>query len=170
MFRKLSLATAAAAATLTMVPAAAEASHRSGYQDSGRYQQNYRGGDRYGRYDSRYYGRSNVRYNGRRCKGTTGTIVGGVAGALLGREVTRDRYRGRSGTTGAILGGAFAPTIAEALVKATGSTMSVTWYLAGMVVLGAVATLLLRDRSGIPLGPDHEAEQEVSPVRGLSKV
>ena len=56
MFRKLSLATAAAAATLTMVPAAAEASHRDGYYDSGRYQQSYRG-DRYGRYDSRYYGR-----------------------------------------------------------------------------------------------------------------
>jgi len=71
---------------------------------------------------------------------------------------------------GAILGGAFAPTIAEALVRETGSTASVTWYLAGMVVLGAIATLVLRDRSGIPLGPDHEAEQAVSPVRGLSKV
>lgn len=71
---------------------------------------------------------------------------------------------------GAILGGAFAPTIAEALVKATGSTMSVTWYLAGMTVVGLLATLLLRDRSGIPLGPDHEAEQAASPIRGLSKV
>ena len=71
---------------------------------------------------------------------------------------------------GAILGGAFAPTIAEALVKATGTTMSVTWYLAGMTVVGLVATLLLRDRSGIPLGPDHEAEQEVSPIRGFANV
>ncbi|KQM40079.1 MFS transporter [Microbacterium sp. Leaf203] len=71
---------------------------------------------------------------------------------------------------GAILGGAFAPTIATALVDATGTTVSVTVYLAIMAVLGLVATLLLRDRSGIPLGPDHEAEQEVSPVRGLSKV
>lgn len=71
---------------------------------------------------------------------------------------------------GAILGGAFAPTIAETLVKATGTTMSVTWYLAGMTVVGLVATLLLRDRSGIPLGPDHEAEQERSPIRGLAKV
>ncbi|MDQ1123045.1 MFS transporter [Microbacterium trichothecenolyticum] len=70
---------------------------------------------------------------------------------------------------GAILGGAFAPTIAQALVEATGTTMSVTWYLAGMTVLGLVATLLLRDRSGIPLGPDHEAEQAVSPIRGLSR-
>ncbi len=71
---------------------------------------------------------------------------------------------------GAILGGAFAPTIATALVQATGSTMAVTWYLAGMTVIGLIATLLLRDRSGIPLGPDHEAEQSVSPIYGMSKV
>jgi MFS family permease len=70
---------------------------------------------------------------------------------------------------GAILGGAFAPTIATALVQATGSTLSVTWYLAGMTVVGLIATLLLRDRSGIPLGPDHEAEQSVSPIYGLAK-
>jgi MFS family permease len=67
---------------------------------------------------------------------------------------------------GAILGGAFAPAIAQALVQATGSTVSVTWYLVGMTLLGFVATLLLRDRTGIPLGPDHEAEQSVSPIRG----
>ncbi len=70
---------------------------------------------------------------------------------------------------GAILGGAFAPTIAQAIVQATGSATGVTWYLAGMTVLGLVATLLLRDRSGIPLGPDHEAEQAVSPLYGMSK-
>jgi len=70
---------------------------------------------------------------------------------------------------GAILGGAFAPTIAQALVDATGGTTAVTVYLAGMTVIGFLATLLLRDRSGIPLGPDHEAEQSVSPVRGLQR-
>lgn len=70
---------------------------------------------------------------------------------------------------GAILGGAFAPTIAQAIVQATGSTTGVTWYLAGMTLLGLIATLLLRDRSGIPLGPDHEPEQTVSPIRGLSR-
>ena len=70
---------------------------------------------------------------------------------------------------GAILGGAFAPTIATALVQATGSTMAVTWYLAGMTVVGLIATLLLRDRSGIPLGPDSEAEQSVSPIYGMAK-
>ncbi|PRB07661.1 MFS transporter [Microbacterium sp. MYb64] len=70
---------------------------------------------------------------------------------------------------GAILGGAFAPTIAQWLVQTTGSTMAVTWYLAGMTVIGLIATLLLRDRSGIPLGPEAEAEQAVSPIRGLSR-
>ena len=70
---------------------------------------------------------------------------------------------------GAILGGAFAPTIAQALVQATGSTTSVTIYLAAMTVIGLLATLLLRDRSGIPLGPDHEEEQSTSAVRGLHR-
>ena len=70
---------------------------------------------------------------------------------------------------GAIAGGAFAPTIATALVAATGSTDAVTWYLAGMTLIGLIATLLLRDRSGIPLGPDHEAEQAVSPIHGVAK-
>ncbi|KAA9089715.1 MFS transporter [Microbacterium radiodurans] len=70
---------------------------------------------------------------------------------------------------GAILGGAFAPTIAQAIVQTTGSTTGVTWYLTGMVLLGLIATLLLRDRSGIPLGPDHEAEQAVSPLVGARR-
>ncbi|WP_295010311.1 MFS transporter [uncultured Microbacterium sp.] len=70
---------------------------------------------------------------------------------------------------GAILGGAFAPTIAQTLVQATGSTQAVTWYLAGMTVLGLIATLLLRDRSGIPLGPEAEEEQAKSPIYGLSR-
>ena len=70
---------------------------------------------------------------------------------------------------GAILGGAFAPTIATALVQVTGTTWSVTLYLAGMTLVGLIATLLLRDRTGIPLGPDHEDEQAVSPIYGLAK-
>ncbi|WP_243230767.1 MFS transporter [Microbacterium sp. CIAB417] len=70
---------------------------------------------------------------------------------------------------GAIAGGAFAPTIAQWIVQVTGSTAGVTWYLAGMTLIGLAATLLLRDRSGIPLGPDHEQEQAVSPIYGLAK-
>ncbi|GAB6856825.1 MFS transporter [Microbacterium xylanilyticum] len=70
---------------------------------------------------------------------------------------------------GAILGGAFAPLIAQAIFQNTHSTVGITWYLAGMTVIGLLATLLLRDRSGMPLGPEAEAEQAVSPIRGLSK-
>ncbi|MFC7789796.1 MFS transporter [Microbacterium sp. MAHUQ-60] len=70
---------------------------------------------------------------------------------------------------GAIVGGAFSPMIAQAIFQATNSTTGITWYLAGMTVVGLIATLLLRDRTGIPLGPEHEEEQAKSPVHGLSK-
>ena len=71
------------------------------------------------------------------------------------------RYSGVSITyaIGAILGGAFAPTIAAWLVASTGTATSVAFYIAGVMVIAFIATLLLRDRTGIPLGPDHEAEQ-----------
>ncbi|MDN5654011.1 MAG: MFS transporter, partial [Kocuria sp.] len=65
---------------------------------------------------------------------------------------------------GAIVGGAFAPTIAQALLNATGSTQSIGIYLGIMVILGMVATLLLRDRTGIPLGHGSEEEQSRSPL------
>lgn len=70
---------------------------------------------------------------------------------------------------GSIVGGAFAPTVASLLLQSTGSTGSIVVYLSVMTALGLVATLLLRDRSGIPLGPDHEEEQARSPIYGLSK-
>ena len=54
-------------------------------------------------------------------------------------------------------------------MQATGSTWSVAFYLAGMTVLGLLATLLLRDRTGIPLGPDHEEEQAKSPIYGVAR-
>ncbi|MGB6907183.1 MAG: MFS transporter, partial [Methyloceanibacter sp.] len=61
------------------------------------------------------------------------------------------RYSGISISyaSGAILGGAFAPTIATALVQTTGSTTSVAIYLAIVTVIALIATLLLRDRTGI---------------------
>lgn len=68
---------------------------------------------------------------------------------------------------GAILGGAFAPTVAEWLVQATGGTGAVTAYLAIMTVVGFLATVAFRDRSGLPLGIDHEAEQARTPLRGV---
>ena len=96
MLKKFTLSAAATAAVLTAMPAAAQAQgyYRDGYRDS--YSQNYRG-DRYNRYDrgDRYYGRNyrSSRNQYRRCSGTTGTIVGGAAGALLGREVGKSSCR-----------------------------------------------------------------------------
>ncbi|QNQ89732.1 MFS transporter [Corynebacterium poyangense] len=79
------------------------------------------------------------------------------------------RFSGVSVTyaIGAILGGAFAPTIATALLQNTGTTSSITVYLVAMSALGLLAILLLRDRKGIPLGPEHEKLQRLSPVRGI---
>ena len=52
---------------------------------------------------------------------STGLIVGGAAGALLGREVGRSRdrygYRRGSGTTGAIVGGALGALIGKKVAK-----------------------------------------------------
>ena len=135
MLTKTALITAAAASALIALPTAAQA-QSYGYYDNNRYERPYRGDrsyqtdrygrtyDRYGRqiasrgdyydrnYDNRYYG-------DRRCSGTTGTIVGGVAGALLGREITRGggRYGGNSGTTGAIIGGALGALAGRAVDK-----------------------------------------------------
>ncbi len=60
---------------------------------------------------------------------------------------------------GAILGGAFAPMIAQMLLETTGSTTAISIYLLTASLLGGVATLCLRDRSGIALEADNEAEQ-----------
>ncbi len=72
---------------------------------------------------------------------------------------TRVRYSGAaiSYAIGAVLGGAFAPTIAEALQSSTGTVYSVCAYLAGMTVLGLIATFFVRDRRGVPLRTDGDA-------------
>jgi len=91
--RNLSMIAAATAMTAgsLAVAAPAEAHHR-GWHQRGYQSQRY--------YDNRYYGRSYQQPV--RCKsGTTGTIVGGAAGALLGREIAGRGDR----TLGAILGG-----------------------------------------------------------------
>jgi hypothetical protein len=112
MFKKIALSTAVAVAGLTAMPAAAEAQSRYGY--SSRYD-NYNQGQRYNRgyvrgYDQRYDRRyANQRYRsqrygnhyGQRCSnGSTGTILGAIAGGLLGREVAGRGDR----TVGAIVG------------------------------------------------------------------
>ncbi|WP_300973959.1 glycine zipper 2TM domain-containing protein [Sphingomonas sp. LHG3406-1] len=93
---------AASAASLLAIPAAAQAQY-------------YPGDPYYGRYDNRYDRGYNGRtYYGNRCSGTTGTVIGGVAGAVVGSQIaggrrTYDYYgnrRGGSSATGAIIGGA----------------------------------------------------------------
>lgn len=111
MFGKIALSAAAVLASLAMTPVAAEARHYDGYRGDGGYYQQVRGdrhyrdgrryrGDRYYRGDRgrRYYG------GGRgycRDKGNGGTVIGAIAGGLLGHEVA-----GRRGdqTLGAIIG------------------------------------------------------------------
>ncbi|MGP5580022.1 MFS transporter [Glutamicibacter arilaitensis] len=62
---------------------------------------------------------------------------------------------------GAIAGGAFAPTIAQALVQATGGTTAVAIYLLVVVTISFTAVSMIRDRSGIDLSFRNQAEQEV---------
>ena len=80
---------------------------RGGWHDGYRGDHYYRGGGYEGRryYDRRgYYGRS---YYGRgySCdRGTGGTIIGAIAGGLLGHEVAKGRSGRGDGTAGAIVG------------------------------------------------------------------
>ena len=60
---------------------------------------------------------------------------------------------------GSVLGGAFAPMIAAALVEATGTTFAVSGYLVSASIVGFICTFILRERKGIALGAEHEAEQ-----------
>ena len=68
---------------------------------------------------------------------------------------TRVRYRGAAiaYALGSVLGGAFAPTIAEALRTTTGTVYSIGGYLAGMTVIGLLASVFIPDRPGLPLNP-----------------
>ncbi|MES2157383.1 MAG: glycine zipper 2TM domain-containing protein [Pseudomonadota bacterium] len=114
------LAMGAASLVATATPAMAQGGYYRGYDrgyDRGDYYRGdrgyrgnrgdyYRGGDRY--YRNNGY-RNNGYRGGYRCRdnGTGGTIIGAIAGGLLGNEVGKGsgRYGRRGdGTTGAIIG------------------------------------------------------------------
>jgi hypothetical protein len=130
IIKSTALALAASGMAMTAVPAAAADFHHSGYseghsQDSWNRHRNrdrYRGGyESYGRGYEGYNDYNGNYYNGepvyrdtrvwrgndgrtycRKKDGTTGLIIGGAAGALLGREIDGGRNR----TLGTILGAA----------------------------------------------------------------
>ena len=121
MLKKITIGAILAASAMTAAPTAAVASH-DGYYDRGGYERSYRDDRRYNdrRYsDSRYYQgrtyRGDRQYRNRRCSGTTGTIVGGAGGALLGREIAGRGSR----TTGLILGGAVGALLGREVGKST---------------------------------------------------
>ena len=113
MLKKIIISTAVAASALTALPAAAEAQSRYGYSsryDNGYYNQGYGRSYQGQRYDRRYanqryynqrtYNGGYYNHYGQRCSGSTGTILGAIAGGLLGSSIA-----GRGDhTVGAILG------------------------------------------------------------------
>lgn len=124
--KKLSIALALAAMTAGAVaPAQAhDRGRHNGWYNQDRYEQRYDRYDRYNDYD-RYERDRDVRYqvdnryyrDDYRCQrsdGTTGTILGAIAGGLVGNSVA-----GRHGdrTTGTIIGGAIGAVAGRAIDK-----------------------------------------------------
>jgi hypothetical protein len=106
MLKKVTLATAGFLAAVTAIPTVADAHPRGrahGYYNNSAHARSYDNR----RYDRRYY------RSGRCRSGTTGAIVGGAAGALLGREIAGRGDR----TLGTILGGAAGALGGRALTR-----------------------------------------------------
>lgn len=108
--RKLILGIAAAAATLSLPAVPVMAKERT-YDRQGRYIQ-----PRAVRANDRVWRGNDGRYYCRRDNGTTGLIIGGAAGALLGREVDGGQHR----TLGTILGAAGGALLGRELDKSRG--------------------------------------------------
>lgn len=123
MFKTIAFSAVAALTVATMAPTAAEArNHDRGYgygYSQGHYSPvkyrghrghrgNYRGDYYRGGYRGDYYRGGRGYYGGyrHRCRdsGTGGTIIGAIAGGLLGNEVGKSADYRRDGTTGAIIG------------------------------------------------------------------
>jgi uncharacterized protein YcfJ len=118
MMKSLSIAAAAlAVGTTAMVPAAAEAQRY--YGDRYAYDQAYNDGYNRDGYRDRGYrqyrgDRGYYRARNQRCdSGTTGTIIGAIAGGLLGRTIDTRGDR----ATGTLLGGAAGALAGRAVGK-----------------------------------------------------
>lgn len=113
MFKQFTLAAAALAmGGAALVPATPAAAQRYARHYDRGYDNRYQ--DRYYN-DGRYYDRSYSdyrRYKKCRNQGTAGTIIGAIAGGLLGRSVTSHN------TTGTIVGGAAGALAGRAIDRA----------------------------------------------------
>ena len=128
LFKTAALAAAASAGMLASVPASAVPAYEparptaaqtgvdSYNQYRHRYNRDYRGSRYYGQpvYQSnRVWRGRDGRYYCRRGNGTTGLIIGGAAGALLGRSLDGGYNR----STGTILGGAAGALLGRSVAR-----------------------------------------------------
>jgi outer membrane lipoprotein SlyB len=111
--RKVIIGLAAVTMTVPALPSAALADHRDGRNYSRHYD---RSGNYYG---PTWRGRGGRLYC-RRSNGTTGLIVGGAAGALIGREIDG----GRSRTAGTIVGAALGAVLGREIQRGRSSRRS----------------------------------------------
>ena len=97
--RKVTLALMAATMAVPVIPATPAFANHNGY------------------YHGKVWRDSQGRLRCRRSNGTVGLIVGGAAGALIGREIDG----GRSRTTGTILGAAAGALLGREVARSRGS-------------------------------------------------
>jgi metabolite-proton symporter len=65
---------------------------------------------------------------------------------------------------GSILGGAFAPLIAEALLKDTGWSVSIGIYIMALCVISFIGVSLVKETKGVPLGAEVSDAADAQPV------
>ena len=65
---------------------------------------------------------------------------------------------------GSILGGAFAPLIAEALLKDTGWSVSIGIYIMALCVISFIGVSLVKETKGVPLGAEDSDAVEAERV------
>ena len=115
----MSIASFAAIGTLAMARDHYRGGYdRSDYNRGGDYSRGYRNNGGYYRGNDGYYRGGSYRYNGNRCRdnGTGGTIIGAIAGGLLGNSVAGRGDR----TTGAIVGAGVGALAGRAIDKSDG--------------------------------------------------
>jgi outer membrane lipoprotein SlyB len=123
--KKLLLSAAVIAAALPVFPAAADpppwapAYGRRSHDayNNGYYNQGYNNGAYNQGYNGQVWRGRNGRYYCRRSNGTTGLLIGGVAGALVGRSIDGGRDR----TAGTLIGGAAGALLGREVQRSSSS-------------------------------------------------